>query len=324
MVAFLLVFAPAAACEPESLRLRTFQPRDGAADVPLDVRVAVSFIGWGTADQTVATVYDSGGVEVAATREAWCYLHEGPAEVHCWLALRPAAPLSAGATYTIAASAGADTARATFTTGAAFSVAPEGAPTLAVADAWEATAQTECDFALADRYTLVPGAVGGAPDPSTLSLFHLYALDAAGEPGAIIHSVFVSNPDSPTQVVPDLKQYLDGAEPNTGCFRLIQEGPSGARSAAADACWAAPDTGDTGADDTADSTGGAEDSAGDSGRDGDAAGDAPAAACGCAAGGGVGPGGAVLVALFGGVARRRSVRGTPLAAVTVISRSPRC
>ena len=88
----LLLFSlPLWACQ-EPLQLRTVTPDEGSVDIPLDARILISFLGWGELKEydVSLTLYSK---EVPVTREEWCYEHEGPDEVHCWIRLRPDEPL---------------------------------------------------------------------------------------------------------------------------------------------------------------------------------------------------------------------------------------
>jgi hypothetical protein len=245
---------PATACEPVPLAVRTVQPAQGATDVPIDVRIAVSFVGYGTAGEFEVGLYRD-DVAVAAAASSSCYEHEGPYEVHCWWFLRPAEPLATDTAYTIRATPtaawsgeGPAGIATQFTTGSAEAPAVEGVPTLRVTEAWDEVAPDTCAYPVARRYWLELHPAGGRPDPSALSLFHLDALDADGSVRARVHTAFVTNPGG-GEPDPAFKQYLDASTAPSDCFRVVQEGPDGNLTAAVDACYAPP--GDTASPDTA-------------------------------------------------------------------------
>ncbi len=277
MILVLHSLAPSAlACEPSPLELRTSQPAAGAVDVPLDVRAAVSFIGFGTADEFTVGLYRD-DTEVPVSASSYCYEHEGPVEVHCWWVLRPSALLAASTAYELRirstetwSGEGSMNMAVTFTTGTAEAPDLAGLPTLRITDVWDEVATDSCQYPVARRYWLEVLPSGGVYDPSALSLFHIDALESDGRVRGRVHSTFVSNPGG-GEVDPMTKQYLDAATVPSDCFRMVQEGPDGTTTAAVDACPEAPvDTGsdDTGGDDTGgDDTGGDDTGSDDTGSD---------------------------------------------------------
>ncbi len=261
---------PAAACEGVPLEVRTVQPREGATDIPLDVRVAVSFIGLGEADEfEVELLHDDTEVPTVAT--SWCYEHEGPYEVHCWWSLKPVDPLGAGTTYRVRAIStpswqgeGSRHHESSFTTGSSSLGALSGTPTLEIRDAWTESTGAEYDYDKARRYVLDLTAVDGTPDPSATSLFHLEELDEAGKSLDLVHSLYVSNPGEETVYPVEYKQFLDGSVERGDCFRVVQENGAGARSDSVVACWEPPDSG--GSDSGGSDSGGSDSGGPDSGR----------------------------------------------------------
>lgn len=261
MILALALVGVAWPCDEGALRLRTVQPADGAVDVPPDVRVAVSFIGEGEADHYTVALYD-GDAAVEASQSAGCYEHEGPLEWHCWIALRPVEALAPDRTYTVQirstdAHTGAlpEQVSTRFTTGDTFAVSPASPPEFTLAEAWDPAPEElgPCDYTTPRRYTLL--LTPAQPDPSALSLYHVYTHDPTGErPAALVHTMFVTNPkpdpddtgaaDGPTE----FKQYLDGSTAPTDCFGVVQEDPAGRAGPLVVACW------DPSPEDTADST----------------------------------------------------------------------
>jgi hypothetical protein len=278
----LAALALAFACEPEPLHLRTVQPAEGATDVPVDVRIAVSFIGYGTADEFEVRLAGAAG-EVATDRSTWCYAHEGVAEVHCWHSLTPRALLEAGGRYQVQVESterwsgeGAMRLTTSFVTGSSTAPVLVGPPALTVLDAWDEVGATDCEYPLARRYEFraLPGS--GVADPSALSLFHLYPEAADGMVGDNVHTLFVTNPGD-TQLSEEVfKQYLDGASAWSDCFWLEEESAAGVRSSPVRGCFEeedtgeVPDTGDPGDTGVIEDSGSAGET-GDGGLEGDTA-----------------------------------------------------
>ena len=243
----------------ETLEIRSFYPKSGDADVPLDVRILVSFIGWGTDDQYTVDLTREDGKPVKATTVTWCYDHEGPHEVHCWVSLKPEKPLvpetdyntSIRTTDTWPHDDGGRSTRARFTTGTE-SVSPvTGSPSLSLTQVWTEKDKS-CGYPVARRYELTPVLLL-TEDETGGAVFHLYPLDEDGEPGDNIHTIFSGmsfypNSDGMLQV----KQFLDGSVPQTDCFRIIEEDVAGNLSEPFDTCEFGKDTGlsDTGLSDT--------------------------------------------------------------------------
>ncbi len=253
----LLLSLAAFGCE-EPLEIRTIHPSDSDTDVPLDARVVISFIGWGAAEQYEARLTRE-GEDVASTTGSWCYEHEGPHEVHCWIRLTPDAPLEAEADYVVFVEtteawphADPRSLQARFTTGTESLQPISGAPGLVVQEPW-LEADEDCGYPVARRYWLETTTTSGADDPRGLSLFHLYSLDAHGQPGDIIHTIFATNPSEGAEEdePPWTKQYLDGSISQTDCFRMVEEDGAGSRSEPVDACWEPADTGRDTSPDTA-------------------------------------------------------------------------
>lgn len=274
-------------CDEGALRVRTVQPRDQAEEVPLDTRVVVSFIGEGQADHYTVAL-EQGGASVATSAQSWCYDHEGPLEVHCWIALTPAAPLTADTAYTVRIQSTErhtgqrpESLNTRFTTGSAQADPVVGAPGLRILAAWDVAPEERgvCDWERPRRYTLE--LTPAQPDPSALSLYQVWAIDPQGQrPEALVHTIFVQNPageppqqrgadragdsggDSADPAGPtEYKQFLDGDTQPTDCFRVVQENAAGQASASVEACWA-EDTDSGGSD-----SGGSDSGTGDSGAD---------------------------------------------------------
>jgi hypothetical protein len=264
----LLLAPPSAACEAP-LELRTVQPRDGATGVPVNARIAVSFVGTGVAEAYEVQLL-RGGAPVAAAAEAWCYEHEGPFELHCWWALRPEADLAPGAEHELqirstAAWTGEGSRAVTtrFTTGADRAAAPAGPPSLRVAEAWDEPAPDACAYPLARRFWLELLPAGGITEGQALSLYHIDALGPDGAPVGRVHSVLVTQPDG-SAPDPLVKQFLDAADEPTDCFRVVQEGPAGDLSPPVEACFG---DGDGGSPDSGTPDGGSADGGPADGRD---------------------------------------------------------
>ncbi len=294
----LLWALPSLACEPEELAPQTFQPAQDAVDIPLDVRVAVRFVGWGTADEyTVTLAVD--GAEIATDLTTYCYAHEGPSEVHCGHLLRTRAPLAPSTSHTIHVASTAThvgspmVMQSRFTTGTALAEPVTGTPEFAVTDAWDEAAANDCQWDVARRYWLQILPAGGAIDPTALSLFHISSVDEAGVASDTIHTIFVTNPGATGVSNEPIKQYLDGSVMNTDCFQIVQEDPAGRWSAPVRDCWEPPgDSGDTatedsGAPDTPTGDSAPEDtSTGDGAASDTSAPDAePSGKCACGGGG---------------------------------------
>ncbi len=313
----LILSLSALACE-EPLEVRTLYPREGSQDVPLNARLLVSFIGWGTTEEySVQLTQD--GEAVAATQDSWCYDHEGPHEVHCWVSLRPEELLSPESTYALQVKTtdawphdGFRQTSGAFTTGTHTLKPLEGTPGITVIDAWTEKDKA-CGYDIARRYW-IDTTLLQEDDASGAAVFHLYALDEHGDPGEIIHTIFTGTPTKAEEPL-GLKQYLDGSLPQTDCFRVIEEDGAGNQTPWAEACFepgsggsdsggsdtATPDSGDTAVSDSGGSDSGGSDS-------GNAVEPATSEDCGCG-------GGAPAVLLLPLILRRRTAPGT--------ARSPR-
>lgn len=250
----------AGACEAP-LSFRTMVPPSEATAVPVTVQPLLALIGMG---DPVAFDLSLTGPEgrVAARRESWCYDHEGPAELHCWVRLVPEAPLAPGTTYRLATRTddhdGAPfSVQHSFETGAAAPPADPETPLLEVLDAWtpDSSELTECDWDPLLRWELAVTPV--EVDASGLSIYQLY--HQVGGEDVLVHTLFQHSADTL-----DVKQYLDGNEPTDHCFAVVQEDGAGGRSAAQTACWREAEPDDSG-DPSAHDSGPVDDSA-DSGE----------------------------------------------------------
>ena len=215
MLWWMLLWSTAAACEPVPLNIRSVQPADGDVDVPIDARIAVSLIGYGTADEYTVEL-ERGAAAIETTQESWCYDHEGPYEVHCWWMLKPTTPLSPLTPYTVRVRStdtwqgdGSRTQVTQFVTGDAALGDVSGEPELEVLEVWEAEAETDCEWDLAFRASLRPTPIDRELDLSLLSLYHLREVFEDGTSGEIIHSVYVTNPGQTELSDEVMKQYLE-------------------------------------------------------------------------------------------------------------------
>ena len=279
----LSLLSPASGCE-DPLEIRSIYPNEGSEDVPLNARMLVSFIGMGAADE-YRVLLTQDDVQIDTTQTSWCYEHEGPGEVHCWIRVVVKEELEASTRYRLTVSttdkwphSGARSTQSSFTTGTETIAPVEGTPGLVVLEAWMEK-DKECGYDIARRYWLAPS-LQLADDDTGAAVFHLFALDEDGAPGDIIHTIFSGPPGAKKgggeagrkadkqQEPPGLKQYLDGSTLQTDCFRIIEEDGAGNLTPHADACF-----GDSGGSDSGDSDSGGSDSGGsdspDSGSDSD-------------------------------------------------------
>lgn len=234
----------------EPLEIREFFPRSGDVEMPLDVRVLVAFIGWGTLDQYTVSLTGTGGKPIQSTVESWCYEHEGPHEVHCWTSIKPDKPLTPKTDHHISIETsdkwphndGGRSIRAVFTTGTAMAEPITGIPSLELVKVWTKK-NKECGYPVARRYDLAP-TVLQEDDETGGAVFHLYPLNEYGEPGENIHTVFSGwSPPEGIKTTRKTKQYLDGSLSHTDCFRMIEEDMAGNRTEPFDTCEFATDTG---------------------------------------------------------------------------------
>jgi len=253
------------ACQ-EPLYVRFVMPEAGSTDVPRDVRVAVAMLGWGSAEDFTLRVF-ADDARLKGTEQSWCYEHEGPHELHCWLAWRPdeLLPEDTEILLRVASVSGDSRSDHTFHTGTGLAVDPPPAPLAAVYDVWEEETGEPCDYPLARRYSLE--ATGGDPTEDGLSLVHIYEQLADGGE-ALVHTLATSSSpvDTGAVEVEGVKQFLDGSEDHTDCFRVVAENAAGEAGASAVACAEAPDTGPDTGPDTASDSGGSEPQPGDSGQ----------------------------------------------------------
>ena len=318
-----LLLSPVLAADcKDTLSVRSVRPVDRQVDVPLDVRVLVSLIGWGTAEEVTVRLVDDQDSELDVSTETWCYEHEGPHEVHCWFRLTPVEPLAADTTHDVLinssevwAGTGHLSQTTSFTTGSG-AVAPTGAPPTLTLDSRSEDLETgPCDYANPRRYMLM--LTGAETDATGLGVFHLDQVFPDGASEALrVHTVhvFEDRPDT------DVKQYLDAGEPTNECYQVTYEDGAGRLTPGDVACWesdtgppdsgvpdtSAPDSGtldtsalDSGTLDTSAPDSGPPDSgASDSGTPGAEPGDmgqVSESGCGCAAS----PGSAPFLPLLG-------------------------
>ena len=240
-------------CPRRPLAIRQVLPPDGTVDVPLDTRLVIPTIGYGTVeDFDVVLSSDSGQVELE--QRSWCYEHEGPDELHCWQALKPVGDLAAETSFEIVVTNteswtgdGVISRRSQFTTGSEHHGALEGRPSGGVDEAWTQHGLV-CAWPQTRRYWMTFTEV---PDSSGLGLLHFMHLPEGGDP-VLVHTLYL---DGSTSGAP-VKQYLDARQDPSDCFQLVQEDGSGSWSEPSETfCWTQPEQpGDTG-DSTGDSTG---------------------------------------------------------------------
>lgn len=251
----------------ESLQLRFTLPDDGATDVPLDARMVAAFIGWGDAGEWELAL-EVDGVTVEGSHSSWCYEHEGPHELHCWLTLAPHAPMAPGTEHSLRVSSTGSWSGGTeasfdirFTTGSASTLTWEETPPLVVVDAWDEESEDSCAYSLARRATLET-----TPPPhvrAPLALFNIYEVLSDGSPDALVHTIRVHNPPpEPDTAVDDsgltaerMKQYLDGTTPREDCYRLTMVDAAGGETLGSLACWDTGEPGDTAPTHTGDTAG---------------------------------------------------------------------
>ena len=330
LLAVIPLFLGSAQADEEACRqplaVRLTLPAAGSADVPVDARVLVGFIGWGEADEfSVDLIGAAAPVPVEA--ESWCYLHEGPHERHCWWSLRPTERLAVDTEYRIRvrsteAHTGPDHESIhRFTTGSGTSLPPPEAPTGEIGEAWDEESGEACDFPFARR-TLMRIEAGDALEEG-LGVFHLFEVVAGSETEPLVHTIRTQFDEGGVDTAPriewNVKQYVDGTTAPTDCFRVVAENAAGEAGASTVLCYGDADTGtpDSGPSGADSGRGGAGDSgAGDSGsgdsgaRDdphdvptrGDRSTTAPVEARGC------GRGAAGLLLIGGALARRRRNR----------------
>ena len=273
----LLTALSAWACE-EPLRIRSLTPNEGTTGVPLNARMLVSFIGWGDDSQYEVTLKQD-GVTVETSEERWCYEHEGPYELHCWVRLTPAEPLSAETAYVLTAETdketdGPSSTSTRFTTGTETLSPTEGVPSMSIHKVWTEE-DKECGYDVARRYLIE---VGDTIQDSA-AVFHLYSVDEDGGT-ELIHTIFSAlagegggeggeggekgeegkdgeggekEGGGGGDGSQDIKQYLDGELPQTDCFQLVEEDAAGSFRDVVEVCYGedadtAADTADTAAD----------------------------------------------------------------------------
>ncbi len=309
MLWLLLTPAFAADCR-DTLSVRSVRPVDRQIDVPLDARVLVSLIGWGTAEEVTVRLVDDSDAELSVSTETWCYEHEGPDEVHCWFRLTPEESLAAETTHEVLinsseawAGAGHLSQSSSFTTGTGAVAAAGGPPTLTLDSRTDEEEAGVCDYADPRRYLLM--LTGAETDTTGLGVFHLDQVfpDDSGE-ALRVHTVHVfdDRPDT------DVKQYLDGGETTDDCYQVTYEDGAGRRTPGAVACWQS----DSGTPDSGTPDSGTPDSdTPDSGSERQDTGQVGESGCGC----GVGPGPVTWLPLFGALLLVQRTRG---------SRSPGC
>ena len=237
----------------EPLRVRSTRPQHGDIEVPVDARVLASFIGWGSLDEVQATLRGPEG-ELAHTQEGWCYEHEGPHEVHCWLRLSPAEPLAALTEHTLVLSStelwggeGVLFQETRFTTGEELAASTAGPPSLQIASL-DLLDPEECDYEEPQRFWL--DLLAAEVDPSGLSVFHVdQSVDGSAFQRVHTLHLFEDSPDF------EAKQFLDGA--TEACFQVSHEDAAGRQTPGQTACWPV-DTGqpDSPADSPTDSSAG--------------------------------------------------------------------
>jgi len=245
----------------EPLYVRFVVPEGGSTDVPRDARVAVAMLGWGEAEDFTLRVF-AGESRVEGTERSWCYEHEGPHELHCWLSWTPdeLLPEDTEILVRVISATGDSRSEHRFQTSDAVAVDPPPAPDAVVNDVWEEATGDPCDYELARRYTLV--AAGGDPAEDGLSLVHIYEQLADGGE-SLVHTLttFSGAVDTGEVEVEGVKQYLDGSVERTDCFRVVAENAAGVEGASTVACVEEDDT----ATDTSSDSGGSEPEPEDSG-----------------------------------------------------------
>jgi hypothetical protein len=265
-----LLGAPALAQECEKpLELRSVTPASEAVGVPIDSRVLVSFIGQGNADEFQVEIRVDGQV-LSASKESWCYPHEGPYEVHCWWALQPEELLPAAekieiriqSTSTYQGDSPIDHLDH-FTTGTEQTEAIRSlAPRLKVIDVIDIPESelTDCDFAHPRKaWFQVDSEIA---DPHASAVFQI---DEQAVDGSFFraHTVFLNHaPPTFKEAHNIIKQYVNLEKPYTGCYRIWAEDGAGTATKAGNLCW--PGYGDTGLDTAVDT---AVDTASDTGAE---------------------------------------------------------
>ena len=260
-------------CET-NLTLRSVTPVEGATDVPVNARILVSFIGWGSADE-FSVKLESLSAEVSTTNTSWCYAHEGPYEVHCWWSLTPDEQLVENSEYRLSIettdSYGGPVPmsfHSRFFTGDSVLTPITASLDFYYDSAWNVDTEdrVECDFEQPRRYFI--DVETDWVDPSNLSVFHFFELPVEeNEPAPLVHTVFAqSNGDGAG--VGQIKQYVDGSRPYSDCFAVTIEDGAGNRTPWVNRCvdgdsWVDEPDGDTSPDDTA----GNSEMEGDSGED---------------------------------------------------------
>jgi MYXO-CTERM domain-containing protein len=196
----------------------------------------------------------SGEQILSATKESWCYPHEGPFEVHCWWALQPEELLPAAQEIQIRIQStssyrgGLAVDRLSrFTTGTELTEASASlAPSLTVLEVIDIPESelTACDFTHPRKALFQVGTE--VADPNQTAVFQI---DEQAVDGSYFraHTVFLNHPPPVSQeAFSVIKQYVNRVEPHTGCYRIWVEDGTGAATEAGDICW--PGYGDTGLD----------------------------------------------------------------------------
>jgi len=217
------------------LRVEWTIPSGGEVEVPTDVRLAARFIGWGDASQIEGRVVQD-GVRLEGTETTFCYLHEGPDEVHCMWLFVPSEPLAAESEVSLSIGVDGQLQRHFFTTGTGTSADKPGAPTAGILDRWLESTGERCEFDVAERYLFLVESAD--PSEDGLTLIHTY-----GDGPTPIHTITPGGGTSEETGAPEgMKQYLDAAEEHSGCFHFTEENAAGEESERTTICWEPEDS----------------------------------------------------------------------------------